>query len=66
MNWDTVKGNWKQWQGALQRQWGKLTDDDLTVINGDRIRLAGILQERYGRHKEQVERDIDDFVKSLE
>jgi uncharacterized protein YjbJ (UPF0337 family) len=65
MNWDTVKGSWKQWQGSLQKQWGKLTDDDLDVINGDRLRLTGILQERYGRKKEEVERDIDDFVKTL-
>ena len=65
MNWEQVKGNWKQWQGSLQRQWGTLTNDDLDVIKGDRLRLSGILQERYGRKKEEIERDIDDFVKSL-
>lgn len=65
MNWDTIQGNWKQWQGSMQRQWGKLTNDDLTVINGDRTRLAGILQERYGRRAEEVERDIDNFLDSL-
>ena len=65
MNWEQIEGNWKQWQGSLQRQWGKLTNDDLDVIKGDRLRLSGILQERYGRKKEEIERDIDDFVKSL-
>jgi uncharacterized protein YjbJ (UPF0337 family) len=65
MNWDQVKGNWKQWKGSVQRQWGELTNDDLDIINGDRTRLAGILQERYGRAKEQVEDDINDFVNAL-
>lgn len=65
MNWDTVKGNWKQWQGEMKKQWGKLTDDDLTVIDGERTKLSGILQERYGRAKDAVEREIDDFVTRL-
>jgi uncharacterized protein YjbJ (UPF0337 family) len=65
MNWDTVEGNWKQWQGAVKKQWAKLTDDELAQIDGDRIRLAGILQERYGRKKDEIERDIDEFTKSL-
>lgn len=61
MNWDVVKGNWKQWQGEMQRQWGKLTNDDLDVIEGDRAKLAGILQEKYGRTKDMIEREITEF-----
>jgi uncharacterized protein YjbJ (UPF0337 family) len=41
MNWDQVKGNWKQVQGEAQKQWGKLTNDDLDVINGERTKLSG-------------------------
>lgn len=65
MNWDTVKGNWKQWQGSIQKQWGRLTDDDITQIEGERLRLSGLIQERYGRTKDAVEREIDDFVAQL-
>lgn len=65
MNWDTIQGNWKQWQGSIQKKWGKLTNDDLTQINGDRVRLEGILQERYGQEVEQTKRDIDAFLKEL-
>ena len=36
MNWDRVQGNWKQFTGKVKEQWGKLTDDDLTQINGNR------------------------------
>ena len=34
MNWDSVKGDWKQFSGKVKEQWGKLTDDELTQING--------------------------------
>ena len=40
MNWDTIEGNWKQFKGKAQVQWGKLTDDDLDVIDGKRDQLA--------------------------
>jgi uncharacterized protein YjbJ (UPF0337 family) len=35
MNWDTVKGDWQQFSGKVKEQWGKLTDDELTQINGN-------------------------------
>lgn len=65
MNWDQVEGNWKQMTGKVKEKWGKLTDNDLTVIAGRRDQLAGILQERYGYAKDQVEKELDAFTKSL-
>jgi uncharacterized protein YjbJ (UPF0337 family) len=47
MNWDRIEGNWKQLRGKVQQQWGKLTDDDLTTVQGRRIELVGKIQERY-------------------
>ncbi len=64
MNWDQVSGNWKQFKGSIKERWGKLTDDDLTVVAGKRDKLAGILQERYGYAKEQAEKELDEFTKS--
>ena len=61
MNWDQIKGNWKQMKGKAKVQWGKLTDDDLDVIEGHRDQLVGKIQERYGYEKEQAEREVDDF-----
>ena len=58
MNEDTLKGQWKQLQGTLRRQWGKLTDDDVAQIEGNSEVLLGKLQERYGRSREQAEEDI--------
>jgi uncharacterized protein YjbJ (UPF0337 family) len=58
MNWDTVKGNWKQMSGTLREQWGKLTDDDLVVIEGQREQLIGRIQERYGIAKDAAEAQV--------
>jgi uncharacterized protein YjbJ (UPF0337 family) len=65
MNWDQVQGNWKQFTGKVKEKWGQLTDDDLTAIAGRRDQLAGKLQEHYGYGKEQVERELDAFARSL-
>lgn len=61
MNWDIIKGNWKQAKGEVKSQWGKLTDDDLTRIEGERDRLVGLVQERYGVAKDDAERQIRDW-----
>ena len=61
MNWDTVEGNWKQFKGQVQAQWGKLTDDQLDVIAGKRIDLAGKIQESYGVTKDEAEAQIKRF-----
>src|SRR5439155_11735384 len=47
MNWDSIEGNWKEFKGKAKTQWGKLTDDDLKVIEGHRDLLEGRLQKNY-------------------
>jgi len=63
MNWDQIKGNWTQVKGKAQQQWGKLTSDDLDVIEGRREEFVGKVQERYGIAKEEAEKQVDDFCK---
>lgn len=58
MNEDTIKGNWKQFKGKVKEQWGKLTDDDLDVINGQRDQLVGRIQERQGIARDEAERQV--------
>jgi uncharacterized protein YjbJ (UPF0337 family) len=65
MNWDQIKGEWLQAKGKLRAKWGKLTDSDLEVIGGKKDELIGRLQERYGLEKEQAERDVDAYLKTL-
>lgn len=61
MNKDEASGNWKQFKGKVKEQWGKLTDDDLTVVEGKRDQLVGKIQERYGYQKEQAEKELSDW-----
>ena len=65
MNWDQIKGDWKQMTGKAKETWGKLTDDDLTTIAGKRDQLAGLIQQRYGCAKEQAEKELDEFTREL-
>lgn len=62
MNWDRIEGNWKQFTGKVKEKWGELTDDDLTAINGRRDQLEGKIQERYGYSKDQVKKEVDDWL----
>jgi uncharacterized protein YjbJ (UPF0337 family) len=63
--WDQIAGGWKQVQGEARKQWGKLTDDDVEVIKGERDILAGKIQERYGIAKEEANRQIDEWADKL-
>ncbi|EJN7218768.1 CsbD family protein [Citrobacter freundii] len=63
MNKDEVGDNWKQFKGKVKEQWGKLTDDDMTVIEGKRDQLVGKVQERYGYAKDQAEKEVNDWEK---
>ena len=65
MNWDQVKGNWKELRGKVREQWGRLTDDDLDVIDGRREQL-GRIQKAYGKTVEEAEREIDAFCSSCD
>jgi uncharacterized protein YjbJ (UPF0337 family) len=65
MNWDVLKGQWNQFLGRLRSKWGKLTDDDWTVIGGKKDVLLGKLQERYGYKKDEAEKEVDNYLKTL-
>lgn len=58
VNKDAFEGKWNQVKGSVKEKWGKLTDDDITMIRGKRDQLLGKLQERYGYAKEQAEKEL--------
>jgi uncharacterized protein YjbJ (UPF0337 family) len=65
MNWDQMEGKWKQFQGSVKQQWGKLTDDDIIFIGGSRDKLVGKLQERYGIKKEDAQNRANAWIESV-
>jgi len=61
VNKDQFQGKWKQFKGDLKKEWGKFTDDDLLVIEGNYDKFEGKIQERYGDRKEEVKRWTDEW-----
>ncbi len=56
---DKIKGNWNQLKGKIKQEYGNLTDDDLTYVEGQEDELVGRIQEKSGKTKEEVKRFID-------
>jgi uncharacterized protein YjbJ (UPF0337 family) len=65
MDWNRVEGNWKQFKGTVKEKCGKLTDDDLDVIEGKREQLEGKIQQRYGYAKDQARKEVDTWFDKL-
>ncbi len=66
MNREQMAGSWRVMRGKVKEQWGRLTDDDLDVIHGQHEQLIGKIQQRYGKERDQVERDVDRWLKTVE
>jgi uncharacterized protein YjbJ (UPF0337 family) len=64
MNWQQIEGKWDQMKGKVREKWGKLTDDELSVIAGRRDNLVGKLKEKYGLQKEAAEKEINEWLQS--
>jgi uncharacterized protein YjbJ (UPF0337 family) len=62
MDVDVLKGKWKEIKGEVKEKWGKLTDDDLSVVEGNKDKLLGILQQKYGYAKDKAEKEYNDFI----
>ena len=62
MNIDIIKGQWHMIKGKLKEQWGKLTDDEITKMEGNSEELAGALQKAYGYDKDAAQKEIKKFI----
>lgn len=65
MDWDRIEGNWKQFTGKVKEQWGDLSDDDVSKLNGNRDQLEGMLQNRYGYTKDKARQEVDAWSREL-
>lgn len=64
MNSDTIKGSWKELKGKAQAKWGKLTDDQLDQVEGNRAQLAGAIQKSYGVARDEAEKQVKEWEKA--
>lgn len=65
MDTDIAQGKWKQIKGAVQAKWGSVTDDEFDKVDGNRERLVGLLQEKYGRQKDQIRKEVNEYLDTL-
>ena len=66
MDSNVIKGKWKQLVGGMKQKWANLTEDDWKHVEGDKNKLIGRIQERYGHAKERAQREVDDYFKEQE
>ncbi len=60
-----LSGKLKQFRGAIKKQWGKLTDDDLEQAEGSWDKFVGRLQERYGKSRKETDDEARKFFDKL-
>ena len=65
MNMDQIEGDWRVLRGKVREQWGRLTDDQLDVINGRLDMLAGRIQQTYGISMAEAEQQVYEWRRSL-
>ena len=65
MNQPWLKGKWNEYKGKAKEHWSKLSDDDIGRVEGRRDQLVGLVQQRYGRSREQAEKDLDAWEKEI-
>jgi uncharacterized protein YjbJ (UPF0337 family) len=64
MNWDLIKGKWHEVKGSVRAKWGELTDDEIEELDGNREKMVGKIQQKYGVAKEEAEKQVDEWTKS--
>mgnify|MGYP001827692103 CR=1 FL=1 len=62
---NVLEGKWNQIKGQIKQQWGELTDDDIDRIRGNREEMIGVLQEKYGKSREEAEKELDEFLSAF-
>ncbi len=65
MNWDHVSDNWKHFSVSVKEKWAKLTDEEIAEIKGKRAQLEAKIQKAYGHAKDQVTKDVDEWISKL-
>lgn len=62
LNEDTIKGKWNEIKGEIRTQWGKMSDDELEKTSGNITSIAGLIQQRYGAKKEEVQEKLNGIL----
>ncbi len=66
MNKDIFEGKFKEISGEIKKKWGELTDDEIRKSKGNAESLAGIIQHKFGLEKDEVTRNVSEFMRDME
>ena len=65
MDWERISGNWTHWKGRVRERWGKLTDDELSVVADRRDQLIGCIRKAYGLSHDDAERQLRNWERTV-
>jgi uncharacterized protein YjbJ (UPF0337 family) len=65
MNWNQLRTRWPQMRFQLRHRWGRLTEEDLDVIAGQRDVFIGRVEERYSVVREEAQKRIEEWLRTL-
>jgi uncharacterized protein YjbJ (UPF0337 family) len=65
MNWNMIEGRWTELKGEARKMWGDITDDELAQIAGEREKLEGVVQKKYGMAQEDAMKQVDEWAAAL-
>lgn len=57
-----LRGGWNQFKGQIKEKWGQLTDNDLTQAEGNVEKLVGVIQQKTGAARREVEAFFDQMM----
>lgn len=64
MNKLELEGKWEQLKGLVKEKWGRLTDDDVALVQGHTQQFYGKMKEKYGMSQDEAEKNLKDLKTS--
>lgn len=59
---EQIRGHWNEVKGRLKEHWGQLTDEDLRRAEGSADQLVGVVQQKTGATRNEIERFLDNVL----